>query len=201
MLDKNLNFAFDEKLGYLTHCPTNLGCAMRASVMMALPCLTMTKRIKGLENQLSKLGLTVRGSDGEGSGARGCLYQISNSVMMGVSEEEIISNLKNAAESIAQVERELRKKLEEQQGDGLRDRIMRSYGTAKYAFMLSSDELFKLYSDIRLGTVLGYIDRPVCDADTALFENLPAHISLLAQGEMSPAERDKMRAGRVSEMI
>ncbi len=200
-LDEKLSFAFDQKLGYLTHCPTNLGTAMRASVMMFLPCLTMTKRMKGFENQLSKLGLTVRGTDGEGSNARGCLYQISNCVTLGITEEEIVSNLKSAAMSIAAAERELKGKINEQQGDALRDRIMRSVGIAKYAYMMTSEELFKLYSDIRLGAALGIIDKPLCEIDTMLFENLPAHISERVGKELSPAERDKARAKSISEII
>ncbi len=200
-LDEKLSFAFDEKLGYLTHCPTNLGTAMRASVMMFLPCLTMTKRMKGIENQLAKLGLTVRGTDGEGSGTRGCLYQISNCVTLGVTEEEIISNLKSAAMSIAEAERELRKKITEQQGDALRNRIMRSVGIAKYAYMITSEELFELYSDIRLGAALGFVEKPLNDIDTMLFENLPAHISAREKKELSPTDRDKVRAKSVSGMV
>lgn len=200
-LDEKLSFAFDEKLGYLTHCPTNLGTAMRASVMMFLPCLTMTKRMKGIENQLSKLGLTVRGTDGEGSSTRGCLYQISNCVNLGVTEEEIISNLKSAAIKIAEAERELREKIAAQQGDAIRNRIMRSVGIAKYAYMITSGELFELYSDIRLGASLGFIEKSINEIDTMLFENLPAHINSREKKELSPAERDKVRAVSVSEMV
>ena len=102
-LAKNLDLAFDNNFGYLTACPTNLGTGLRASVMMFLPALAMTKRIKGLENALSKSGITVRGYDGEGSQARGNLYQISNSVTLGVTEDEILTNLKNAATSISNI--------------------------------------------------------------------------------------------------
>ena len=196
LLDEKLNFAFDEKLGYLTHCPTNLGTAMRASVMMFLPALTMTSRIKGIENQLSKLGLTVRGSDGEGSGAKGCLYQISNRAGLGLSEVEIISNLKNAAKSIASAEREVREKLNEQRGDALKDKIMRSVGVLNYAYMISSEELFELYADVRLGASLCMVEKDLSQIDTMLFENLPCHIKS-EEGVLSPAERDKARAKRV----
>ena len=196
LLDEKLNFAFDEKLGYLTHCPTNLGTAMRASVMMFLPALTMTSRITAIENQLSKLGRTVRGSDGEGSGAKGCLYQISNRAGLGLSEEEIISNLKNAAKSIASAEREVREKLNEQRGDALKDKIMRSVGVLNYAYMISSEELFELYADVRLGASLGMVEKDPAQIDTMLFENLPCHIKS-EEGVLSPAERDKARAKRV----
>ncbi|MBQ8475288.1 MAG: ATP--guanido phosphotransferase, partial [Clostridia bacterium] len=194
-LDASVSFAYDEKLGYLTHCPTNLGTGMRASVMMFLPALAMTKKIKGLESALSKLGITVRGYDGEGSQSRGDLYQISNSVTLGVTEEEILTNLKNAAVSIAEAEREMRKRLmESDRSDALRDKVLRSLGVAKYAYMISTDEMFRLYSDIRLGAALGIIDKEAFKLDTVLFENTPARLEKRLGRELSPAERDKERA-------
>lgn len=193
-LDEKLSFAFDEKLGYLTHCPTNLGTGMRASLMMFLPALSMTGKIKNLEYNLSKLGITIRGSEGEGSSAKGSLYQISNSVTMGATEEEIIANLSEAAESVAVAEREMRKRLAAENEDSLRDRIMRAYGTAKYAYMISTEELFRLYSDVRLGAVLGYVDLPCHVIDKAIFENTPAKTEKRAGRELSPTERDRHRA-------
>ncbi len=201
LLDEKLEYAFDEKLGYLTHCPTNLGCAMRASVMMFLPCLSESGKMKAIERELAKLGVTVRGSGGEGSGSAGCLYQISNSVTLGVTEEEIISNVKSAAETVASMERELRRRINEQRGDRLRDRIMRSVGVAKYAYMMESEELYRLYSDIRLGAVLGMIDKPLPLVDKMLFENLPAHIVSREGKMLSSEERDKARAKGVSQML
>ena len=85
LLSLNLNIAYDETLGYLTQCPTNIGCAMRASVMMFLPALTMAGKINGLANQLSKIGLTMRGLYGEGTAAQGSLYQISNQITLGIT--------------------------------------------------------------------------------------------------------------------
>lgn len=197
-LDDKLNFAFDERLGYLTHCPTNLGCAMRASVMMFLPCLTESGKMKSIERELSKLGITVRGSGGEGSGADGCLYQMSNSVTLGAGEEEIIENLKNAVVSVAETERELRRRIKANNEDALRDRVLRAYGTAKYAYMMDSRELFRLYSDIRLGCIHEMIDMKLEAIDKILFENLPYHIIAREGGDLTPAERDKARARSVS---
>jgi protein arginine kinase len=93
MLEQYLDYAFDEKFGYLTACPTNLGTGMRASVMIHLPALTMNKEIDGLIKGLAQVGMTIRGLYGEGSNADSNIYQISNQVTLGVTEEEIITNL------------------------------------------------------------------------------------------------------------
>ncbi len=193
-LDERLSFAFDERLGYLTHCPTNLGCAMRASLMMFLPCLSEAGRMKHIERELSQLGITVRGSFGEGSGAAGSLYQISNQVMLGVSEEEILENLRKAAESVAKAERDLRSRIIQTNEDSLCDRCLRQLGIASHAHMITSDELYRLYSHIRLGIIAGYIDMELSSADKMLFENLPYHIISREGKELSPIERDKARA-------
>ena len=100
VIEENVNYAFSEEFGYLTTCPTNTGTGMRASVMMHLPALTMTNNISRIISSASKLGLTVRGLYGEGSKAYGNLYQVSNQVTLGISEEEIISNLENIVEQI-----------------------------------------------------------------------------------------------------
>lgn len=199
-LDEKLRFAFSEELGYLTHCPTNLGCAMRVSVMMFLPCLSEAGKMKMIERELSRLGITVRGSGGEGSGAEGCLYQISNSVTMGVTEEEILENVRRAAESIVLTERELRRRMKEADEDKLRDRLLRSYGSAMYAFLTDSGELYRFYANIRLAAILGYVPCNTCIIDKMLFENLPYHI-ISRKGELSALERDKERARAVSEML
>lgn len=198
IMDGAEKLAFDEKLGYLTHCPTNLGTGMRASVMMFLPALTLTGRIRGLSHQLSALGLTVRGITGEGSSAKGSLYQFSNCTSQGQSEEEIIAKLKEAVQKIADTELKLRGELSAQKGEVLRDRIMRSFGIMRYACIMDSDELYRLYSDVRLGVCLGYISTAdLCALDRLLISTLPATLSLGQQKKLSAAERDRLRAETV----
>lgn len=158
VLQEKLNIAFDKKYGYLTHCLTNLGLGMRVSVMLFLPALTMTRRIDRLSVQLSKLGLVVRGMYGEGSAPDGCLYQISNSVTMGVTEEETIKKLNDVVLQIAEQERKARDVLKSDNFSALADRVCRSYGIMKFAHVMSSKEFLKLYSDVRLGISLGLID-------------------------------------------
>lgn len=190
-----LQIAYDEKLGYLTHCPTNLGTGMRASVMLFLPALTMTGRMKSLQGQLSKIGLTVRGMTGEGSAAKGCLYQFSNCVTLGISEDEILENLKNAAEQIAKSERETRQQLMEQQEDALRDRVMRALGTLRSAYLLTSEELFRLYADVRLGISLGICtELTTAELDSLLIRCMPATLTLTSEKPLRAAQRDKERA-------
>src|SRR5690606_3133788 len=93
LLEQTLVYAFDEKWGYLTSCPTNVGTGIRASVMIHLPGLVLTQQINRLFSALSKVGLVVRGIYGEGSEALGNLFQISNQITLGLSEEEIIDNI------------------------------------------------------------------------------------------------------------
>lgn len=197
-IDEKCTVAFDEKLGYLTHCPTNLGTGMRASVMMHLPALSVTGRLKSLENQLIKLGFTVRGCEGEGSEGLGDLYQISNSASLGLTEEEIIEKLESCAKSVAEAERDMRQRLMREKGDALRDKIMRSLGVAKYAHLLTTKEMYSLYSDIRLGISLGIIEKDAAELDRLLMSCLP--YSLCEGKDLSPRERDKKRAERFAKV-
>lgn len=202
LLDAKLNIAYDEKIGYLTHCPTNLGTGMRASVMMFLPVLTMSGRIKGVERELSQLGLTVRGVTGEGSASKGSLYQFSNCVTEGLSEQEIVGNLREAVGKIADSERALRKKLKEENADSLKDKVMRSAGVLGFAHMMTTEELYGLYSDVRLGVSAGIIGGITeSDMDSLLVGCMPATLSANAENKLSPRERDKMRASKIREFM
>lgn len=158
LLDEKLNIAFCEELGYLTHCPTNLGTAMRVSVMMFLPALTSKGAINGLSRQLSKLGLIMRGMYGEGSSPDGCMYQISNSVTMGITEEETLQKLRKISMQICDSERKAREEMKSDMYDRIYDKVCRAYGILKYSRMMSSSEFLTLFSDVRLGISLGMID-------------------------------------------
>ncbi len=201
-LDSKLNIAYDDKLGYLTHCPTNLGTGMRASVMMFLPGTVAAGGIRSLANQLGKIGLTVRGMSGEGSAADGCLFQISNQVTLGVTEKETISKLADVTGKIAEQERNLRKKLLDADRDGVADRVMRAYGTMLYAVMIDTKELLRLYSDVRLGVCLGLIDCvSVEKIDSVLVKSMPAMLMNSHGGKMTPAERDRARAEGIRKIL
>lgn len=202
-LDAALPLAFDEKLGYLTHCPTNLGTGLRASVMLFLPALTDCGMIGTLSHQLSKLGLTIRGIYGEGSAAHGAIYQVSNQVTLGLSEEDILQKLEDAVESIIKTERELRAKHTGEEKQLREDRIHRAEGILRYATRLSSEEFFSLYKDLKQGIAEGLITSISTETlNTLLIAVMPA---MLTQNEASPpktaGERDMLRAAFIKKAL
>jgi protein arginine kinase len=198
VLEENLSYAFSEKFGYLTACPTNTGTGMRASVMMHLPALTLTGNINKIISSASALGLTVRGLYGEGSKAYGNLYQISNQVTLGISETEIIEKLENISSQIEKHEKESRTAIKK--NDSVADKLWRSYGTLKYARNISSKESKALISDVILGENMGIIDIKGKKSKIELMiESEPA---LIMQGKnLSPEERDKKRAEFLRENV
>ena len=202
VLDAALPLAYDEKWGYLTHCPTNLGTGMRASVMLFLPALTRGGYVATLGAELSKIGLTLRGLFGEGTAPHGCIYQLSNQVTLGVSEEEIISKLQKAIATVIKKERELRESLSDEEKDRRHDRICRSVGTMRYATLISSEEFFTLFADVKLGVSLGIVTDITHEAlHTLLIEAMPATLSLATGSTASDAmTRDKARAARIKKI-
>jgi protein arginine kinase len=202
-LDAALDIAFDDRLGYLTHCPTNLGTGMRASVMLFLPALTAAAMIPSLSHSLSKLGLTMRGLYGEGSEPMGCLYQVSNQVTLGVSEEDILHKLEEAVQSIIDKERRLRHGVEGEAAARRADRIHRAEGTLRYATMLSSEEFFALYTDLKLGVALGEITSLSDEVlNTLLINVLPATLTKnAATPPKNGAERDRQRAAFIKQAL
>lgn len=156
-LNEGFEYAFDEHLGYLTTCMTNLGTGLRASVMMHLPALEAAGALGSIINTVSKLGLTIRGTFGEGSNAYGAVYQISNQITLGISEEQAIENLKNVVNQILYSENEARKNLQARNSLALEDRVYRSYGILKYVRSITAEELYKLLSDVRMGVSMGLL--------------------------------------------
>jgi protein arginine kinase len=202
-LDGALELAYDESLGYLTHCPTNLGTGMRASVMLFLPALKGANMIASLAHQLSKIGLTMRGLYGEGSEPHGCLYQVSNQVTLGSTEEEILHKLEEAVQSIIEKERKLRSDVGGEAAERRADRIHRAEGILRYASMLSSEEFFSLYTDLKLGIALGLIDSISDETlNTLLINVLPATLTQNApSAPRSGAERDRQRAAFIKQAL
>ena len=197
LLDERLKFAFDDRLGYLTQCPTNLGTGMRASLMLHLPALQDSGAMNRIAGNLSKLGMTIRGLYGEGTQPKGALYQLSNQVTLGLSEEAAISNLKDIALQLVAQERAARKNLVKQ--IETQDAIGRSLGILRYAKLLNNDEFMKLISNVRLGISMGYIDHISYDQiNTLMIEAQPATLMKQAGKNLSPMERDQKRAELVS---
>ena len=195
ILEENLDFAFNEKIGYLTSCPTNVGTGLRASLMMHLPLLTQTEQISRIFSTISQLGLVVRGLFGEGTQAKGNLYQISNQITLGKSEEDIIENLIGVAQQVIKNERKMRESLTGEIRLRLEDRILRSYGILTNAKMISSEEAMELISDVRLGVYMGIIkDLKPSELNQLFITTGPAYIQQKSGKELSPMERDLSRA-------
>lgn len=157
-LEKNFDYAFDEKLGYLTASPENIGTGMKASIILHLPALTMSEEIKNLSKNISKKGITIKAVCLDGSKVYGNLYRISNKMSLGLTEENIISNLKDTALNIIEEENKFREVLINKCKYELEDRIYRAYGTLKFAILLDSMEAIDLLSSVRLGAELSLIN-------------------------------------------
>ena len=155
-IEKLVNYAFQEKYGFLTSCPTNVGTGLRASVMVHLPALTMTGNLSKVLRIINNLGMSIKGVYGEGTQNQGDLYQISNNQTIGLSEKEIMLNVRNISEKIIEQERTARKYLGQKELE-LEDRVYRAYGLLTNARKLSSDECKKLISEVKLGIDLGII--------------------------------------------
>ena len=199
LLDENLDFAFDEKLGYLTQCPTNLGTGMRASVMLHLPALEKSRAISRIAGNLSKLGLTIRGAHGEGTEPKGALYQLSNQVTLGISEQAAIENLKNITLQLVAQEEQARERL--CQSVDVQDTIARSMGILKYAKLISHDEALKLLSNVRLGAIAGLLDADVEAIDRLMTDVEPDTLSVSAGKNLTPQERDTERAKLIQKVL
>lgn len=152
------DFAFDEKLGYLTACPSNLGTGMRASVMMFLPGLTQNGELKEILPELKNEGLTVRGAFGEGSTSDGWVYQVSNERTLGVSEMDILDSVLSTANRLCEMEKKAREDMMRSSGLELRDRCLRAFGTLTHCALLTERELFSMLSEVRLGVALGILE-------------------------------------------
>ncbi len=200
-IDEAVELAFSEKLGYITHCPTNLGTGMRASVMLHLPAYTRAGYMRNLAYQLSKMGFTVRGMGGEGSAAEAFLYQISNEVTLGMSEDETISKLEGVIRQIIAKEREIRNSISSEAREELIEKGRRDIGVMMYAGRLSSREVLAMYSELRLCAAMNYIPMPAELLDELLTSSMP---NVIAAGEKeikTPADRDRRRANVVREIV
>jgi protein arginine kinase len=174
---------------------------MRASVMLHLPAYTGAGGIRNLQSQLSKMGLTIRGMTGEGSAASGSLYQISNQITLGVTEDGVSAKLEDVISQIIAKERELRGRIRRESLDALSDRVMRGMGVMRYANSIGSAELLSLYSDLRLGTALHLIELPIEKLDEMLMRGMPNTICAEHEGTAAPADRDRVRAVLVREIL
>jgi protein arginine kinase len=201
-LSQKLEYAFSPHWGYLTACPTNTGTAMRGSVMLHLPALVMTKQINKVLSAIAKLSFASRGFYGEGTQARGNFYQISNQVSLGHSEEDIIQNINGLIRQVIDQEEQARQALLMQNRPMLEDKIYRSLGILKNAYIISSQETVELLSMVRLGIDLGIVK----DIDRSTINELfitiqPAHLQKIEGKKLTTAARDTKRASLIREKL
>ncbi|QTN33346.1 protein arginine kinase [Akkermansiaceae bacterium] len=194
-LEKELEFAFDPGLGYLTTCPTNLGTGLRASAMLHLPGLVLSDQIGPVLQAVNKIGLAVRGLYGEGTESLGNLYQISNQSTLGEREDAIIERLDRVISQVAGHEQNAREKLMEDDPGMVSDKIGRAYGILRHAHLIESKEALNLLSLLRLGGNLGIFPAGTVNlCDTLLMDIQQAHLQLHAGTRLSPESRDRIRA-------
>ncbi|MCQ4924465.1 protein arginine kinase [Tissierella carlieri] len=194
-LEGNIEYAFHEKFGYLTSCPTNVGTGLRASVMVHLPCLAMTGHLNTIIDGLSKIGLTARGLYGEGSKALGHLFQISNQTTLGEKEEDIIKKLNKVILQIVSRERSTRAYMMDKRSLELEDKVFRSLGILNYSRLISSAEAMAHLSNVKLGCDMGIIKgmNPK-DIVKLMIDIQPASIQMNLYRDMLKDERDMYRA-------
>ncbi|MGI6772908.1 MAG: protein arginine kinase [Clostridiales bacterium] len=199
VLDERLKYAFNENFGYLTQCPTNLGTGMRASVMLHLPALSKLSRIQKIANAVSKLGLTVRGAYGEGTSPGGDIYQLSNQVSLGISEQEALDNLRSITLQLATQERSARKEL--LKNISVQDKVSRAYGILLTSRILSSKELMELLSWVRLGASEGLVPVKTELINEMFVTMQPANLLESIDSDADAAKRDEIRAERVRKAL
>lgn len=193
-LEQKLEYAFSTEIGYLTSCPTNVGTGMRVSAMMHLPALVIAGHMEKVIRALNQVGITVRGLFGEGSQANGSIFQISNQQTLGVSEEEIISNLQKFILAIIEHENNSREKLVEDKPEKLFDQIGRAYGLFKHSYLLNPIESINLLSFIRLAIELKLITTPLDlseNLNRIYIEGQAAHIEYATTKDNLPETEDK----------
>jgi protein arginine kinase len=197
-LEKKLNYAFSNELGYLTACPTNLGTGIRVSAMLHLPGLVLAEQMNAIIQSVNKLGLAVRGLYGEGTEALGNVFQVSNQMTLGETELTIIERLEKVLSQIIEFEDNARASLLEKKPKMILNQIGRAYGVLANSHIIASKEAMNMLSFMRLGVDLGMFpgaNRSLTDELFLLTQ--PAHLQRLHAEKLSAEERDLLRADMI----
>ena len=200
-IEEIVNYAYSEKYGFLTACPTNVGTGMRVSVMVHLPALSITGNIRKILGAVNDFNMNVRGLYGEGSNSQGNIYQISNKQSLGISEQEVIKNMKIIIEKVIEQEKIARKYLAKESIE-LEDRVYRAYGILANSRKITSEECKTLLSDVKLGTDMGIIK----ELDDLKVNKLnlytkPANLQKYVGNKLEDYERDIKRAEVIKQII
>ena len=201
-LEKRLEYAFTPELGYLTACPTNVGTGVRVSAMLHLPGLVLAEQVNQIIQAVNKLGLAVRGLYGEGTEALGNVFQVSNQMTLGESENDIVERLNKVLAQIIEHEENARTMLLEKKPKTVYNHIGRAYGILANAHSISSKETLNLLSLMRLGVDLGvFNDLERWQVDEFFTTTQPAHLQKLHSEKLSAEERDLLRADMLRERL
>jgi protein arginine kinase len=203
LIEESLEYAFHSDYGYLTSCPTNVGTGLRASYMMHLPMYEKTGLLKNLLPAISKFGITLRGLHGEGTESMGGVYQISNQITLGKSEQDIINGLKNVTQSVIDKENWLCEKILEQRGQDIENNIYRAYGILAFSRKINTKEAMDMLSEIRLGYLTGLLKEPKPEKPIyhIMMEIQPGHLQRIAGEELDKPARDNARAKYLRSMF
>ncbi|MDF2718885.1 MAG: ATP:guanido phosphotransferase [Paenibacillus sp.] len=202
IFESQVDYAFEERRGFMTSCPTNVGTGIRASVMMHLPALVLTQQMNRILQAINQVGLAVRGIYGEGSEAIGNVFQVSNQITLGQSEEEIIDNLHSVAKQIIEHERAARQKLLAESKMRISDRVKRSYGILSHAAIMDSKEAAQRLSDVRLGVDLGLLANVSPHVlNELMVMTQPGFLQQYAGTKLSADDRDIRRAELIRDKI
>jgi protein arginine kinase len=201
-LQQKLNLAKHPEFGFLTACPTNVGTGLRASVMLHLPALVLTRGIAQVMQAILHMGLAVRGLYGEGTELRSAYFQVSNQITLGRTEEEIIQHLQGVVRQIIERENEARQKLRKEEKLLLEDKVFRAKGVLGHCRMLGFEEALELLSTLRLGMEMNlYSDIPVAVLSELLLLIQPSHMQMAFKKELSNAEQLVKRAELVRKKL
>jgi protein arginine kinase len=201
-LGGRLPYAYHDEFGFLTACPTNTGTGMRASVLIHLPGLVLTKEIGKVLAGLQTMGLTYRGLYGEGSEVVGNFFQISNQTTLGRSEEELSDHLTRVVRHVIQREQEARRVLWRDAGYIIEDKLWRAYGTLRFARSLTFDEAMNYLSGVRLAVGLKLITGlSVYTLNKLLIFCQSAHLAYAEGRALTESEANVARARYVRQAL
>ena len=201
-LGSRVPFSYHEEFGFLTACPTNTGTGLRASVLIHLPGLVLTKEIGKVLAGLQAMGLTYRGLYGEGSEVVGNFFQISNQTTLGRSEDELAEHLARVVRTVIEREEEARRVLLRDAGYIIEDKLWRAYGTLRYARSLSFDEAMNFLSGVRLAVGLKLIiGLSVYTLNKLLIFSQSAHLSYAEGRALTESEANLARARYVRQAL
>jgi protein arginine kinase len=202
-IEARARFAFHPRFGYLTACPTNVGCGCRLSAMLHLPGLRLLGEMDKVRNAARDMAMVVRGYYGEGSDATGDLYQFSNQTTLGKDEASLLRDLEGEVlPAVIKAEREARGRVLSTRRRLIEDQVFRALGTLRGARLLTPEEAVSLLSLVRLGVLLGL----VTDVDPQRLNALivltqPAHLQKVVGRDMDQQTRREARADLVRQRL